>query len=163
MLTLNGFAQAALLLAWILLRRRIRVRADATEIAFPSAQYSLALRTPEAYAAPRTVVGEHQEVSRSLSCGIWGAVRGHLHTHRGGSVMRLTAEAYDLLEWENALVFGIAGTVVGLVASFVLQTDVPLLLHTLLWARQLWRHPLAGVHVRHQNVIRTWVSFNPFL
>lgn len=75
----------------------------------------------------------------------------------------LTAQAYDLLEWHQGIAFAVSGIVLGLAASVLAHTDVPLLLHTLLSLRQLWRHPLVGVYLRHEHVIRPWTSLNPFL
>lgn len=46
MLALNGIVQAALLVVWLYVRRRIKAVADDGKVAFTSAQYSLSFRPP---------------------------------------------------------------------------------------------------------------------
>ena len=165
LLTVNGFAQAALVVAWVVLRRRIRARADGSEVTFTAAQYSLSLQPPKKYAlrgrlraqrAPQAAcAGGHTDSRRPA--------RARRRMAHSGGVAHLSAEEYDLLEWHHGCAYCVAGMAVGLALSLVLGTDVPLLLHTALASLQLVRHPLVNVHLRRQPVVRPWNSFNPFL
>ena len=162
LLTLNGFVQAALVLAWIVVRRRIRARADTSDVTFIAGQYQLSMRPSPRSVPPRQPgLPAHAHTPRLTNDEDRTRARAACREH--SSVAHLTAEAYDLLEWHQGAAFCVAGIAVGLIASAALGTDIPLLLHTVVASLQLWRHPLVGVYLRQQHVVRPWNSFNPFL
>jgi hypothetical protein len=156
LLTLNGLVQAALAVAWGLVWWRIRAYADTGEVCFPASDYRIAPSAPPAACVTRRARVRVRRVADA------DARAPALHNRNEGAWM--TAEAYDLLDWQHGAAFGVVGVALGLAASASLGSDVPLLLHTVIAALQLVRHPLTRTYLLgHAVPTRPWPSFNPLL